>query len=125
MAMSGITAEAESLIARAYNRHRPLALEGHDCSPKAAEITIKELESLKAPMHYEPQDWVDRLALGVMRRLRVFTHMFFRERYGHHAVVLESISETPISSVYDDLISFAVQLWRRFLVAKVWHMKQC
>eukprot|EP00474_Spongospora_subterranea_P002384 CRZ02842.1 hypothetical protein [Spongospora subterranea] len=98
-----ISEEAESLIARAYNRHRPLAI-SDDYVGKASKISNADLEALEAPMHYPPVDLVDKAALGMMRFLRRFTHMFFRERYGHHAVVLETVAAVPGNAIEKQLL---------------------
>ncbi|CEP00236.1 unnamed protein product (mitochondrion) [Plasmodiophora brassicae] len=89
-----VPVEAEGLIAKAYNRHRPLLFGDKDYG-QPAPVTTSELEKLGTQLHYPPKDFVDRVALGIMRVLRRFTHMFFRERYGHHAVVLETVAAVP------------------------------
>lgn len=38
---------------------------------------------------------MDKLALGLMKTLRVFVHAFFREKYDHHAVCLETVAAVP------------------------------
>jgi len=45
--------------------------------------------------HEEPKEFVDKLAYNIMRVCRVFVHMFFREKYTHHAVVLETVAACP------------------------------
>ena len=37
----------------------------------------------------------DRIALGMVRFMRVFVDVFFRSRYGHRAVVLETVAAVP------------------------------
>jgi hypothetical protein len=69
-----ITAEAEDIIKRAYNRHKALA-DNDNRPPKP--VSVAELEKLGEPFHYEPKGRLDRLALGTMRFLRRFTHRFF------------------------------------------------
>lgn len=85
-----IDAEAEYLIAKAYARH---------ASPEVRlpvqSVTVAELEKLGQPVHYVPRTFLDNVAYGTMRFLRVFTHGFFRERYSHHAVVLETVAAVP------------------------------
>lgn len=45
--------------------------------------------------HYEPQTFGDRVALGVTLLLRWFADTFFAKRYGHRAVVLETVAGVP------------------------------
>uniref|UniRef100_A0A7S1XCA3 Alternative oxidase n=1 Tax=Compsopogon caeruleus TaxID=31354 RepID=A0A7S1XCA3_9RHOD len=91
-AFDWITQEAEELIARAYNRHKALL----DKSTNYPEpLSVQQLESKMGPFHYKPKDVVDRVALGLMQVLRVFTHAFFRTKYDHHAVVLETVAAVP------------------------------
>lgn len=45
--------------------------------------------------HREPRDLADRFALGVTRFLRFFADTFFAKRYGHRAIVLETVAAVP------------------------------
>jgi len=45
--------------------------------------------------HYEPVGPGDRIAYGAVRFMRFFADSFFRKRYGHRAVVLETIAAVP------------------------------
>ena len=45
--------------------------------------------------HYPPRDLRDRLAYGFVRFLRFFADTFFARRYGHRAVVLETVAAVP------------------------------
>ncbi|MEM8790741.1 MAG: alternative oxidase [Pseudomonadota bacterium] len=45
--------------------------------------------------HFEPQDIHDRLALRLVKFMRVFADAFFAKRYGHRAVVLETVAAVP------------------------------
>ena len=47
------------------------------------------------PEHRPPQSLSDRVALGFTRLLRFFADAFFRRRYGHRAVVLETVAAVP------------------------------
>jgi len=90
-AYAWVQAEAEVLIAKAYGQHQPES--AHVMA--RAKISQEELESLGAHTHYPPKSFLDHLAFGTMRFLRIFTHMFFREKYDHHAVVLETVAAVP------------------------------
>ncbi len=45
--------------------------------------------------HYQPKGMGDHIALGFVKVLRVFADLFFRKRYGHRAVVLETVAAVP------------------------------
>ncbi|WP_404807661.1 alternative oxidase [Loktanella gaetbuli] len=45
--------------------------------------------------HHEPVDWRDRTALRVVKFMRFFADKFFAQRYGHRAVVLETVAAVP------------------------------
>lgn len=42
-----------------------------------------------------PEGVRDRLAFGLVKFMRVFADLFFRKRYGHRAVVLETVAAVP------------------------------
>lgn len=46
-------------------------------------------------VHHKPSDFSDRLALAFVKFLRFFADTFFARRYGHRAVVLETIAAVP------------------------------
>lgn len=46
------------------------------------------------PRH-RPLDWSDRFAYAITRTLRFFADAFFANRYGHRAVVLETVAGVP------------------------------
>ena len=45
--------------------------------------------------HHEPEGLSDRFALLFVRLLRFFADTFFAKRYGHRAVVLETVAAVP------------------------------
>lgn len=45
--------------------------------------------------HHAPEDFRDRLAYAFVRFLRIFVDTFFVRRYGHRAVVLETVAAVP------------------------------
>jgi ubiquinol oxidase len=51
--------------------------------------------SLDAAPHREPIDLGDRIALAITKFLRFFADAFFAGRYGHRAVVLETVAAVP------------------------------
>ncbi len=46
-------------------------------------------------IHSEPKTVSDRVALGMVKFLRFFADLFFQKRYGHRAVVLETVAAVP------------------------------
>jgi ubiquinol oxidase len=46
-------------------------------------------------VHFRPANGSDRFALGVTKFLRLFADTFFAKRYGHRAVVLETVAAVP------------------------------
>ena len=52
-------------------------------------------ETIVLERYYAPQDWRDRLAYSFVRFLRFFADAFFARRYGHRAVVLETVAAVP------------------------------
>lgn len=45
--------------------------------------------------HRMPTGVSDRIALGIVKFMRVFADAFFSKRYGHRAVVLETVAAVP------------------------------
>lgn len=45
--------------------------------------------------HYVPRDRSDAVAYAFVRFLRLFADLFFARRYGHRAVVLETVAAVP------------------------------
>ena len=52
-------------------------------------------ESIEAELHTPPQGFSDSFALLITRSLRFFADTLFRKRYGHRAVVLETVAAVP------------------------------
>jgi len=59
-----------------------------------ADTAIDE-RPVPAREHHVPADFSDRLAFWFVKFLRVFADLFFRKRYGHRAVVLETVAAVP------------------------------
>lgn len=45
--------------------------------------------------HYQPKTLSDKFAFGFTKAMRWFADTFFRKRYGHRAVVLETVAAVP------------------------------
>lgn len=52
-------------------------------------------DSLALDFHYAPQNLRDRIAFGFIRFLRFGADLFFSKRYGHRAIVLETVAAVP------------------------------
>ncbi len=56
---------------------------------------FKTAEAEFQTVHHTPVDRSDRIALKVVKFMRVFADKFFAGRYGHRAVVLETVAAVP------------------------------
>jgi len=45
--------------------------------------------------HHQPKNFSDRIALGFTKFLRFLADTFFKKKYGHRAVVLETVAAVP------------------------------
>ena len=45
--------------------------------------------------HYQPENLSDRVALAFTKFLRLIADIFFKKKYGHRAVVLETVAAVP------------------------------
>ena len=45
--------------------------------------------------HYQPRNISDKVALIFTKMLRLFADFFFKKRYGHRAVILETVAAVP------------------------------
>lgn len=52
-------------------------------------------ESLPLNYRHAPRDLSDRIAFALTKMLRFFADVFFNKRYGHRAVVLETVAAVP------------------------------
>lgn len=57
--------------------------------------SFSTIESDFSASHHPPKDWRDRIALRVVKLMRIVPDMFFAKRYGHRAVVLETVAAVP------------------------------
>lgn len=53
------------------------------------------MDSISLQVHHAPEDFSDRFALGLTKFLRFLADVFFAGRYGHRAVVLETVAAVP------------------------------
>ncbi|MEM9433070.1 MAG: alternative oxidase [Pseudomonadota bacterium] len=52
-------------------------------------------EDIDLTSHRAPRDLRDRIALRTVKFMRLFADAFFKKRYGHRAVVLETVAAVP------------------------------
>ncbi|KAL9658604.1 hypothetical protein ABK040_006141 [Willaertia magna] len=112
---SGANVEKESIkpvmspekVAELYSKNH-IQLNHKLFRPYGAEpfTDVKELDNYSVKRSFQPKDLTDKLALGVMKFLRVFVHAFFGNRYMHHAVVLETVAAVP---------GMVAGAWRHFI----------
>ncbi len=58
-------------------------------------MSTTESGAIDLPRHHQPENLSDRLALVFVKTLRFFADTFFAKRYGHRAVVLETVAAVP------------------------------
>lgn len=56
---------------------------------------MTEVPFVDLTVHYAPRDGADRVALGFTKALRWCADTFFAKRYGHRAIVLETVAAVP------------------------------
>ncbi len=61
----------------------------------SSHLKTSVVEADFAPVHFEPKDRHDRFALRLVKFMRIFADRFFANRYGHRAVVLETVAAVP------------------------------
>ncbi len=66
----------------------------NEFTPAPAE-TLAETLADTLHVHHVPRDIHDRVALRLVKTMRVFADRFFAKRYGHRAVVLETVAAVP------------------------------
>ena len=93
-----IDVEAEKLIAQAYKLHLP-----DKPFPPSLGFDRKRLEDLKELPHLQPKTFSDRVALATVVVLEKIMHMFFRSKYDHHAVTLETVAAVGFDYTYIEI----------------------
>ncbi|MEM0946565.1 MAG: alternative oxidase [Pseudomonadota bacterium] len=58
-------------------------------------VAAAQHEASFAPVHHTPVGFGDRFAFRLVKFMRVFADRFFAGRYGHRAVVLETVAAVP------------------------------
>ena len=68
----------------------------HHTQPDPNPAPIDVSQSIDAqPIHHVPHGFSDHFALGFTKVLRFFADTFFAKRYGHRAIVLETVAAVP------------------------------
>jgi len=57
--------------------------------------SVEKAQQIDLDAHHAPKDIHDRIALRTVKFMRVFADRFFARRYGHRAVVLETVAAVP------------------------------
>lgn len=68
-------------------------MSNHILSPDP--VILAEEREAQPQIHYAPQGVSDRIALGFTKVLRFCADTFFAKRYGHRAIVLETVAAVP------------------------------
>ncbi|MEO9132160.1 MAG: alternative oxidase [Sphingomonas sp.] len=56
---------------------------------------MQSIPAVRPDIHHKPADLSDRIALGFTKMLRFIADTFFAKRYGHRAIVLETVAAVP------------------------------
>jgi len=56
---------------------------------------MSQIPMVDLGVHHAPRDLSDRIALGFTKLLRFCADTFFAKRYGHRAIVLETVAAVP------------------------------
>ena len=56
---------------------------------------MSQIPLVDTAVHHHPRDLRDRFALGFTKLLRFCADTFFAKRYGHRAIVLETVAAVP------------------------------
>lgn len=59
------------------------------------ERALDEERAAQPVVHHQPRGFSDRFALGFTKLLRFCADTFFAKRYGHRAIVLETVAAVP------------------------------
>ena len=58
-------------------------------------VALAQVRPPEARVHHPPKGWSDHFALAVTRTLRWLADTFFAKRYGHRAIMLETVAAVP------------------------------
>jgi hypothetical protein len=78
-----------------YEHHNPVSTLEKEHFPRAPYTDTSIVEKIKIDEHIPPKNLGDKVAYYTMLFLRQVVHLVFRDRYSHHAVVLETVAAVP------------------------------
>ena len=58
-------------------------------------LTLKDVQDIEPGVHHPPSGFSDHFALAFTKLLRVIADTLFAKRYGHRAIVLETVAAVP------------------------------
>ncbi len=69
----------------------------NDVKPLPADIKLRHETGAEHDLHwtFDKKRLSDKLAFGLCKAMKLFSKLFFRKRYGHRAVVLETVAAVP------------------------------
>lgn len=76
-----------------HKNHTPLSVEKPYGAPFTDTSAVEKIEL--TINHRTPKGLQDKIAYNVMLILRKIVHLVFRDKYAHHAVVLETVAAVP------------------------------
>ena len=75
--------------------HNPVSILEKEHFPKQPYTDTSLVEKINIDEHIVPKSFGDKIAYYTMLVLRQVVHLVFRDRYSHHAVVLETVAAVP------------------------------
>jgi ubiquinol oxidase len=75
--------------------HIPLGIKRKNGPPYTDTSKLESLPEKVYHNHLETSSVHHKIAWGLVSFFKIFTHLFFRDKYGHHAVVLETVAAVP------------------------------
>ncbi len=58
-------------------------------------MSTENTDTIDLSTHHKPQNLTDRFAFAFVKVLRFFADIYFAKRYGHRAIVLETVAAVP------------------------------
>jgi hypothetical protein len=78
----------------------------HEIIESKAPLDSKALENIdiKSELHRKPVTWSDKIAFYTVKILRVPTDLFFKKKYIHRAVMLETVSRLEWTNLLQKIL---------------------
>jgi len=88
--------EVVSVVEEIYKKnHSPIGFGAHVGPPFTDTAKLEHLPEKVYNIHVPSKGFSDLLAIGLVKFFKIFTRLFFRQKYAHHAVVLETVAAVP------------------------------